>query len=186
MTTKHAHPNFADRSGEPWESADRSEILTIERFVLRHDRGLRRLLATLFGPVLDRRLAAGVSPEAGRLLAARAERLASVPFRRNLVREWSGVLEHALTPPRARDPHAPLCRDRVFAAVGDLHAMLGALSNPLPVPACGAALASRLLSDGTGPLYNRNCSVPLSAALRAVTAQLDPGRAYTGTSANRL
>jgi hypothetical protein len=187
MTTQHAHRNLADPSSGPWASAERTEaILTIEPFVLRHDRGLRRLLATLLGSVLDRRLAAGVSPEASRLLAARAERLASVAFRRNLVRAWNGVLEHALTAPRARDPHAPLCRDRVFAAVGDLQAMLSALSNPFPVPARGVALASRLLGDGTGPLYNRNCPLPLSDALRAVTAELCPGRAYTGASANRL
>ncbi len=96
------------------------------------------------------------------------------------------MLEHARTAPRARSPHAPLCRDRVAAAEGDARAMLSALSSPLPVPARGVAMASRLLGDGTGPLYNRNCPVSLSAALRSVTAQLEPARAYTGTSANRL
>ena len=177
MTTHHASPLAApDRSGEQQEPVDLLEgIVTIERFVRRNDRGLRRPFATLFGPVLDRRLAAGAPPESGRLVAARAERLVSSRERRKLVREWEGVLERAHTTPQARSPRAPLCRDRVIAAVADARAMLSALSSPLPVPARGVAMASRLLSDGTGPLYNRNSPVSLSAALRSVTAQLDPG-----------
>jgi hypothetical protein len=188
MTTHHASPIAApDRSGEQQEPVDLPEgILTIERFVRRNDRGLQRPIAALFGPVLDRRLAAGVPPESGRLVAARAERLVSVRERRKLVREWEGVLERAHTTPQARSPRAPLCRDRVIAAESDARAMLSALSSPLPVPARGVAMASRLLSDGTGPLYNRNGAASLSLALRSVTAQLDPVPAYAGTSANRL
>lgn len=188
MTTHHTSPLAApDRSGEQQEPVDLPEgILTIERFVRRNDRGLRRPFATLFGPVLDRRLVAGAPPESGRLVAARAERLVSLRARRKLAREWEGVLERAHTTPQARSSRAPLCRDRVIAAVDDARAMLSALSSPLPVPARGVAMASRLLSDGTGPLYNRHCPVSLSAALRSVTAQLDPVPAYTGTSASRL
>jgi hypothetical protein len=187
MTSHKTHTIFQSRPGDPWGPADLPEgILTIEPFVLRHDRGFRRLLATLFGSVLDRRLAAGVAPESGRVVAARAERLVSLSRRQKMVRAWEGMLNEARTAPRARDPHAPLCRDRVAAAALDLRAMLDALSNPLPVPARGVAMANRLLTDGTGPLYNRNCSVSLSDALQALTAQLNPARAYTGTSANRL
>jgi hypothetical protein len=188
MTTHRATPLAApDRSGEQQEPVDLPEgILTIERFIRRNDRGLRRPFATLFAPVLDGRLAAGVPPESGRLLAARAERLVTWRERRKLMREWEGVLERARTTPQARSPRAPLCRDRVIAAVGDACAMLSALASPLPVPARGVAMASRLLSDGTGPLYNRHGPVSLSLALRSVTAELDPVPAYPGTSANRL
>jgi hypothetical protein len=119
-------------------------------------------------------------PSIGRLMAARAERLASVPRRRALVRDWQKVVDQALTAPRARNPHAPLCRDRIIDAVGEVRAMLGALSNPWPVSARGVAMASRLLSDGTGPLYNRNCTVHLPTALREVTAQLDPATLLDG------
>jgi hypothetical protein len=176
MTTQHSSPTAVPhRSGEQRGPADLPEdMLTIERFVLRHDRGLRRLLATLFGPILDRRLASGCPPESGRFVAARAERLVSVPRRRALVRGWQRVLDQALTAPRARNPHAPLRRECVIDAAGDVRAMLGALSNPLPVSARGVAMASWLLSDGTGPLYNRNCPVHLATALREATAQLDP------------
>lgn len=176
MTTQHSSLTAVpDPSGEQRGPGDLPEgMLTIERFVLRHDRGFRRPLATLFGPILDRRLASGCPPESGPLMAARAERLVSVPRRRALVRGWQGVLDQALRAPRARNPHAPLRRARVIDASGEVRAMLGALSNPLPVSARGVAMASRLLSDGTGPLYNRNCPLHLSTALQEVTAQLDP------------
>jgi hypothetical protein len=52
--------------------------------------------------------------------------------------------------------------------------MLDALSSCRPVSARGVAMAGLLLSDGTGPLYNRNCPVRLTAALREVTIHLDP------------
>jgi hypothetical protein len=52
--------------------------------------------------------------------------------------------------------------------------MLHALATALPVPAQGVAQASWLLSDGTGPLYNRACTTDLAAALRRVVELLDP------------
>ena len=109
MTTHHASPIAApDRSGEQQDPVDLPEgILTIERFVRRNDRGLRRLFATLFGPVLDRRLAAGVPPESGRLMAARAERLVAWRERRKLVREWEGVLERAAHDATGTQPAGP-------------------------------------------------------------------------------
>jgi hypothetical protein len=125
-------------------------------------------------------LAAGCSPESGGLLAARAERLVSASRRRRLVNGWERVLDQSLTAPRARNPHAPLCRDRIIDAVGDVRAMLGALSTPLPVSVRGVAMAGRLLGDGTGPLYNRFSAVHLSTALREVTAQLDPAFSPAG------
>jgi hypothetical protein len=157
-----------------------TDALTVERFVLRNDRGLRRPLAALFAPTLDRQLASGRPPESGALLAARAARLVSAPKRRRLVRDWQRVLDQATRPPRARNPHAPLCRDRIIGAAGEVHALLGALATPLPVPARGVAMAGQLLSDGTGPLYNRNSPAHLSDALADVTAQLDPAFSRRG------
>ena len=113
-------------------------------------------------------------------MAARAGHLASARARRELVLDWQGVLDQALKPPRARNPHVPLCRERIFDAAGAVHALLGALSRPVPASARGVAAARLLLSDGTGPLYNRNCPVDLSAAVWEVTARLDPGVSPTG------
>jgi hypothetical protein len=90
------------------------------------------------------------------------------------------VLDQARRPPRARNPHAPLCRDRIIDVAGEVRALLGALATPLPVPARGVAMAGRLLSDGTGPLYNRNCPVRLSDALAEVIAELDPAFSRRG------
>jgi hypothetical protein len=67
-----------------------------------------------------------------------------------------------------------LCRDRIIAADHGIRAVLGALSTSLPVPAQGVAQASWLLSDGTGPLYNRACTTDLAAALGRVVELLDP------------
>jgi hypothetical protein len=160
--------------------AEHAGDLTIELFVQRNDRGFRRLLAVLCSPILDGKLAAGCSPESGRLLAARAERLVSAPRRRRLVQGWERLMDQAGAAPRPRNPHAPLCRDRIVDATDDVRAMLGALSSPFPVSARGVAMAGRLLSDGTGPLYGRSCTVPLSTALREVTAQLDPAFSSDG------
>ena len=156
------------------EPADPAAGLTIERFTRRNSRGFRRPLVALLAPVLDSRLAAGRSPESDGLLAARAERLVSVSTRRRLVQRWEKMVGLAHAAPRPRSPHAPLCRGRIVDAMGDVRVMLNALSTPFPVSARAVAMASRLLSDGTGPLYNRSCAVPLSTALREVTAQLDP------------
>jgi hypothetical protein len=163
-----------DRSDQGRGPTDLPADLTIEQFFRRNDGGFRRPLAALFGSTLHRQLAAGRPPESGALLAARAARLVSVPTRRRLAQGWERVLDQALSAPRQRNPHAPLCRKRISDAMGDVHAMLGALSTPLPVSARGVAMASRLLSDGTGPLYNRSCTVRLSTALAEVTAELDP------------
>jgi hypothetical protein len=176
MTTHHWNQMVAgDCSGAEREPAELPADLTIERVVQRKEQGIRRPLAALFSPILDRKLAAGCPPESGGLLAARAERLVSASKRRGLVQGWERVLNEALRAARPRNPHVPLCRRRIIGAIGDVRTMLRALSTPLPVSARGVAMAGRLLGDGTGPLYNGSCAVHLSTALREVTAQLDPG-----------
>jgi hypothetical protein len=60
--------------------------------------------------------------------------------------------------------------------------MVVALLAPLPVSARGVAMASRLLSDGAGPLYNRLSSVDLVGAVREVTEQLDPRVSLVATA----
>jgi hypothetical protein len=147
------------------------DIHQSERIVRRRGTTLHGALAILFGHVLDRQLASGRSPTASRVVSARAEYLLS-EARWELVQSWQRMLDEAGRAPRARNPHAPLCRDRIIDAAGDVRVMLDALSSGLGVSARGVAMAGLLLSDGAGPLYNRNSMVDLPAALREVTTHL--------------
>ncbi len=139
-----------------------------------------RLLARLFADRLDCRLASDRGPESSWLLAARAKQLASLPVRQSLARNWRALSAEAARPPAARTPRAPLCRDRIIAAAGPIRALCEALSTTLPVPARGVALASHLLGDGAGPLYNRSCGTDLSDALDRVIESLGPTVALAG------
>jgi hypothetical protein len=130
------------------------------------------LLARAFGASLDRQLAAGCPPESAPLLAARAQDIVSLPSRRALAANW----EHLLRVAR----HAPMSRTkfvlagRIAAAEPAIRVLTHRLSTALPVAAQGVAMASVLLTDASGPVYNERSSVTLSAALEAATAQLDP------------
>ena len=95
-------------------------------------------------------------------------------MRRCLAQNWRDLSAQAASAPTARNPRVALCRDRIITAEADILAMVRALSRSLPVPAQGVALASQLLSDGTGPLYNRSSATDLSAALSRATELLDP------------
>lgn len=134
-----------------------------------------RLLTRLFGTSLDRRLATGAAPESGRLLAIRAQQIVALRSRRELARHWEHLLAMAERPPRAGAP-APLCRDRILAAGNDVRDLAARLRAPLPVPATGVAAARALLTDATGPVYNRRNGASLPAQLHRITAELDPGR----------
>ncbi|HTS95054.1 MAG TPA: hypothetical protein VMI33_00375 [Streptosporangiaceae bacterium] len=131
-------------------------------------------LARALGPWLDRRLAAGRSPDSTRLLAARALDLVSAAARQELAESWEHLLEVAEGGRAPRPGRAPLCRDRVVAAGPELREMVRRLRTPLPVTVRGVAAASVLLTDGAGPVYNRHADPGLPQALRLVTAELDP------------
>jgi hypothetical protein len=145
-----------------------------ERLLTRPTRSRDRLIARLLAPSLDRQLAAGRPPECHRLLATRAQTLVSPEDRRALAARWEHLLEVARIQPARAIRRVPLCRDRIVGAESAVQDMLRALEAPSPVSARGAAMASILLSDGAGPLYNRQSSVDLIAAVREATAELDP------------
>lgn len=111
-----------------------------------------RLLAQLQAPTLDRRLAAGSGGD--RLALVRADVLQERATRSALADGWAAVLERAGRPRGVIDSRVPVVRARVRAAEADIRAMIDVLRDSLPVPARGVAMASRLLSDGTGPLYS--------------------------------
>ena len=139
----------------------------------RSNRRWSRLAARLLATSLDSRLAQGRSSESNRLLAARAQALVSPTGRDELARGWRDLLVQVRRPAVGRDPHVRLNRDWVIACEPDIQAMVGALLAPLPIPARGAAMASWLLSDGAGPVFNRRCQGDLGAAVRDVIAELD-------------
>jgi hypothetical protein len=133
-----------------------------------------RLRARVRGASLDAMLAAGVPPESSRLLATRARDIVSLPHRQALARDWEHLLRiaHGPTPGQARRVRAaPIVREG--PAIRELAQHLG---TPLPVGARGVAMATVLLTDATGPVYNRQSRETLAAALEAAIEQLDPAQ----------
>jgi hypothetical protein len=133
-----------------------------------------RLLARVRAPSLDRQLLAGCPPGSSRALAIRARQIVSPAGRRGLAQGWEHVLDLGRRPPVPRTPRGPLCRGRIAAAERDVREMLAVLTGALPITARGAAMASVLLSDGTGPLHNHRSPLDLGAEVRQATRQMDP------------
>jgi hypothetical protein len=138
------------------------------------DRRWARLFARLFASSLDRQLAQGRSPDSSRLLATRAQELASPASRYALAQSCANLLVQARRPSIMRNPRAPLNRDGIIACEVHIREMIEALSTPLATPARGTAMVSQLISDGSGPLYNRHHSADLPIAVAQAVAQLDP------------
>ena len=138
----------------------------------KHERPWHRLLARALASSLDRQLAAGRPPLSGHALAIRAREIISPAARRDLAQRWSNVLDRASRRPVPRSPRAPLRRGAVIAAGEDLREMISVLTSGLPIDARGAAMASRLLSDGTGPLYNHRSRAELGTVVREATRQM--------------
>jgi hypothetical protein len=149
--------------------------MTTDLLPLSGSRGHRfwdRWLARAYAPSLDNQLAAGWPPGTSRLLALRAQEITSPAGRGELVRGWGYVLDRARRPAVPRTPRAPLCRDQIAAAEGDVRTMLAVLACPLPISARGAAMASVLLGDGTGPLHNPHSDLELAAVVRDATREM--------------
>jgi len=136
--------------------------------------GLRdRLMTRMLAPSLDHQLAAGSSPSASRTLAIRAQQLVSPAGRQELARRWMAVMDLAGQPAVALTARAPLCRGALLAAERDVRAMISVLTGGLPIAARGAAMASWLLIDATGPVHNHRSPVDLFAVVREATEQMD-------------
>jgi hypothetical protein len=144
------------------------------RLVLRRVWPWHRLLACSRAGRLDRELAAGTSPEASAILAARAARLTSTEFRRDLAASLRRMLAAAGQPARAvpaqrsglsaaRPPRVPLRTSRISQAGPRLAELASRLLEPGPVPVRGVAMVALLLADGTGPLYREASRADLDA-----------------------
>jgi hypothetical protein len=129
---------------------------------------------------LDQHLARGVDPTASKQLELRAAQL--LHRRGQLANSVEGVLEHART--RARfTAEVPVRRADVRDCAEDLLALARRLRDDQPIDVQGAALTSRLLTDGCGPLYlDSDCS--LRYTVRVARLALDPvGAATEGLAA---
>jgi hypothetical protein len=142
--------------------------------VMRPCRPADRLLAHVLGASLDRDLASGQEPEASWLLAARAQDIVSLGRRRALARDWDHLLAVASRPHGGRYPARPVRAERVTAAEPAIRELTRRLRAPSPVAARGVAMASVLLTDATGPVYNQSSRVTLAVAIEAAIDQLDP------------
>ena len=148
------------------------------RLALRRLRPWHRVLARCAAARLDRELAAGASPETSASLAARAIQLTSMKFRRDLAASVLQILAAATEPLAvmssggvAGPPRRPLRRARISQLAGPLVELAGHLAAPGPVPAQEVAMISRLLADGTGPLY-REAGDDLDDIVEQVTRTL--------------
>jgi hypothetical protein len=132
---------------------------------------------------LDRELAAGTSPEASASLAARAGRLTSTGFRRDLAASLRRILVAAGEPARpaaaatsvgpARALRVPLRTTRISQSAPLLADLASRLLEPGPVPARGVALVVQLLADGTGPLYRETARDDLGTLAERAARALD-------------
>jgi hypothetical protein len=155
------------------------------RLVAQLDRPALALRARVFASrrSLDDALADGASPLWTPELALRARQLVSRGSRQHLATSLERLVKEAQrsVPPRAvAVPLLP--RRAISAAQTSLFTIATRLRDERPVYARGMALLSRLLSDGSGPMYNSHAGGSLGHALGAIAAALD-GRWRTRRSA---
>jgi hypothetical protein len=125
---------------------------------------------------LDTALANGTPSETDAALALRARRLTKLPRRRKLalaIRHLVREADRAGTRSYARVNPLP---DRVSAARSELGMLANKLAEPTPVCAHGVAQALRLLTDGTGPLYNAHSEGSVRDSAARAAANLTPAQ----------
>ena len=132
------------------------------------------MLARILGASLDRQLAAGRAPESSSRLAARAQHIVAIANRRRLAGNWGNLLQVAQGGHGSHHPAVPVRSDSIVAAEPAVRELVRCMTAPLPVAARGVAMATVLLTDGLGPVYNPYSQVSLASALEAAIAQLDP------------
>ncbi len=135
-----------------------------------------RFAARLHAATLDARLARGADPASSTAMQARAEHLTGPAQRAVMAKALNDAIRRAATPPAVGMSR----RLRMSPeAAGDAHDALADLAHRLVAPVVirpqGAALAGRLLRDGSSPLYRRAAAGELRAAAeRALSACDEP------------
>jgi hypothetical protein len=144
-----------------------SEVLLLqdERAVVVHRvRAADRLAARWHALDLDRRLAAGVPPEAAAALTLRAGILLRPRERKRMAGGLRKLIGFARRPP-AVPAGVVVARAEVAEAARRLEALAARLEGAEPVDVRGVALARLLITDGAGPLYVPGRPGALSAAV---------------------
>ncbi|MGN6522907.1 MAG: hypothetical protein ACTHMZ_06880 [Actinomycetes bacterium] len=123
---------------------------------------------------LDEKLAFGADPTTNPELALRATQLRSRAGRDEIAAGLERVLHEVSDRwPPAVSHIVPLRYEAIHAHARDLYWLARRLRDEDGVDVRGAAMAARLLSDGTGPLY-RDGNGDLAYASRAARLALDP------------
>ncbi len=131
------------------------------------------LIARLFAPSLDTKLAGGTHPAENPWLAARAQQLATPSYRRGIADSWLDLLIEARRARSLFDPSVPLIRSHVYGAESQIRALADALVSPLPTVR-GLAMSVAALRDGAGPLFNVHSDTMLSASIERIIDTLNP------------
>jgi len=92
--------------------------------------------------------------------------------RRQLARRLGWVLAKALHGPAGQRLRVPICADRVISCSTDFEALISRLLAADPASARGVALTRALLSDGSGPLYQRASTEDLHVAVHTAAEAL--------------
>ncbi len=117
---------------------------------------MTRLAVWLHHWQVDRELAAGLSPTLSKHRAALARQLVAAGERRRLARSLRVAVSQAESSRHPRLTTAvPVRRQEVVAWREALLGLADRLDQPQPVSPRGMAQVIQLLTDGTGPLYNR-------------------------------
>jgi hypothetical protein len=132
-----------------------------------------RLRTWLRRDLYDERLASGADPAASPELGLRARQLSSQFQRARLASSLEHVVSEAYDRPLGFSTQEPLRRGEVRSCADDLFSLARRLRDDRPINVQGAAMASRLLNDGTGPLNTWPAPFTLRHAVRSARLALD-------------
>jgi hypothetical protein len=123
---------------------------------------------------LDADLAAGLPPETSSWHAARARRVVTPRMRHALAGDWEHLLLVSHVATRGLSGRVPIRSERLHRAEPEIRELIAALRVSGPVPARGVAIATNLLTDGRGPIYNAKASDDLTATVMRAVEHLNP------------
>ncbi len=146
------------------------------RFVVHRQRPWDGLLAHLRSLTLDAELAAGTAADTHRLRQVRARQLTSPRRRATLAAQWDELLLRctAGAAGQRRAAAIPVQQRQIIAAAQQIRRLTGALGARTPVAVRGVAMASLLLTDGKGPVYNPAAAHRLQRSVRDALDYLEP------------
>jgi len=132
-----------------------------------------RLRVALRRDRLDHELAAGLAPQSFAERALRADQLAGMTERRRTADALRALVRRA-DRPQLLTSAVPVSRRAVLSSREGLLGLADRLDGPGSVNPCGVARALVLLTDGSGPLYDRGAPGSLTDAVWWIADGLKP------------